>query len=544
MYGTGTVQYTEQSNSKEAVVVPMSAIADIVEGDDKGGGGEYDDDDSRPSQIAVTASVDCDDDIDDIDEFLGAIRLRSDDDDDDEAADEDDDDENGFDDANAAGPLQPSRPRQQQQPIAVVGDFSDDSTTTTAEFQQQQQRYASRKPVWWKRQSGKAGLSKGQRRAVASMEQRYGLKRPPVYGALLPSWDDIFSFPQQQKQKQPCDDSAAVSAAAAVEVWLELGFGLGDNLLCLAAASADTAAASALCVPHPESLAQQQQQPNHNSQYHHHRRRCLVGAEVHAAGIGTVFARMQSAIGEAKYWDGYTLFDESIHGSNIASTRHATPFDSNNTAAEPNPQQQQEAPVNITDAISSSNSRAPTTTTIRKAAAAAMYDHVRIYAGDGTKLLQCVPDHSVTAVLVTFPDPFMGNQQQHWRLLQVSVLTELRRILLLPPSISPLPSIGGGGGGRLYLATDHAGYHQWSHDQVAALNRILQEQVETNHGSASSSSSSNPMVLLFALVEPTPDRASWLPVVSKYEQKGWDEGRPTWLSCWELVVMVRDGVVV
>ena len=36
-------------------------------------------------------------------------------------------------------------------------------------------------------------------------------------------------------------------------------------------------------------------------------------------------------------------------------------------------------------------------------------------------------------------------------------------------------------------------------------------------------------------VTPTPDRSSWLPVVSYYEQKGIDEGRKTMLQCWEKI---------
>jgi len=39
----------------------------------------------------------------------------------------------------------------------------------------------------------------------------------------------------------------------------------------------------------------------------------------------------------------------------------------------------------------------------------------------------------------------------------------------------------------------------------------------------------------FRLVEPCPDRSEWLPAISRYEQKGWDEGRTTKLSCWEAI---------
>jgi tRNA G46 methylase TrmB len=115
--------------------------------------------------------------------------------------------------------------------------------------------------------------------------------------------------------------------------------------------------------------------------------------------------------------------------------------------------------------------------------------------------------------LITFPDPFMGKHQEHWRLMQISVLVELRRILT----------------GRLYLATDHEGYHEWSHAQVDAFNSLQRLQ----HESSSSSTNNSSKCKQFELVESTPDRSLWLPVVSKYEQKGWDEGRVTWLSCWQ-----------
>ena len=139
-----------------------------------------------------------------------------------------------------------------------------------------------------------------------------------------------------------------------------------------------------------------------------------------------------------------------------------------------------------------------------------LYSNLRLHTGDGTKLLACLPDHSVHAILVTFPDPFVN--QVGCRLLQVSVLEEIWRVLV--------PQ------GRLYLATDHAGYHAWSQVQVELFNQQQQQQQQQDDTTKSR---------CFRLVEPTPDRRLWLPVVSKYEQKGWDEGRSTHLSCWEAI---------
>jgi tRNA G46 methylase TrmB len=292
--------------------------------------------------------------------------------------------------------------------------------------QQQQPQYMSRKPLWWKRKSG--NTTKGQRRALNDPAmQRFKLlhNKPAVYGEKF-QWNQVFNNTANERNK---------------EIWLELGFGLGDNLLCLAARSRSTAV---------------------SDQY-------FVGAEVHAAGVGAVLSRMQSGIQQPQhYWDGYTLFDESTRICYTAP-RACNDVDCNTTT---------------------------------------LYDHVRIYAGDGTKLMHRIPDQSVDTVLVAFPDPFPRDQEQPWRLLQLEVLTELRRIVT----------------GRVYLATDHEGYHKWSHQQVETFNRHRQMQA---------SSPTDPAAAVFALVAPTPDRSTWLPVVSKYEQKAWDEGRTTHLSCWE-----------
>jgi tRNA G46 methylase TrmB len=296
-------------------------------------------------------------------------------------------------------------------------------------------QYTCKKPLWWKRQSAK-GISKGQRRAVNDPAmQRFKLVKP-AYGTKL-QWNQVYNI--NVKKGKPR------------EIWLELGFGLGDNLLCLASQQ------SRCCCNY-------------------------VGAEVHAAGIGTVFSRMQSGIRHNEYWDGYTEWKDAT-----TTTTTTTTTTQRTTTA-------------LTTAPADNDA---TTTTL--------YDHVRVYAGDGTKLLHSIPDQSVAAVLITFPDPFPLKHQQHWRLLQLDILSELRRVLLATR-------------GRLYLATDHEGYHDWSHQQVKAFNQLQRDcRGNDNH---------NPTTL-FKLVEPTPDRALWLPVVSKYEQKGRNEGRTTWLSCWE-----------
>jgi tRNA G46 methylase TrmB len=155
-------------------------------------------------------------------------------------------------------------------------------------------------------------------------------------------------------------------------------------------------------------------------------------------------------------------------------------------------------------------------------------DRLRIHAGDGYKLLPKLPDGSLAAVLVIFPDPFPKETDATYRLVQHQTLIECHRILRKAErrcsstgtnadSISINTATDNNSHalkrkGRLFLATDHDGYHEWCH-------RIMHEV----------NASSSP---LFELEQPCPNRMEWLPAVSRYEQKGWDEGRSTKLTCW------------
>eukprot|EP00980_Cylindrotheca_fusiformis_P005101 scaffold1083_cov114-Cylindrotheca_fusiformis.AAC.5 len=128
------------------------------------------------------------------------------------------------------------------------------------------------------------------------------------------------------------------------------------------------------------------------------------------------------------------------------------------------------------------------------------YKNLRLHTGDGVKLLPFIPPSSVAAVLVTFPDPFPKENQAQWRVVQTHTVLQVHRILRES--------------GTFFLATDHDGFNDWAHCVMESVNG------ET---------------ALFCKVEPCPDRLEWLPVVSKYEKKGWSEGRRTTLSCWRKV---------
>jgi len=305
------------------------------------------------------------------------------------------------------------------------------------------EQYVSRKPLWWRRQARKP--SKAQRRLLndPTTKQRFQLDRPKQYGDFL-DWNQVFSSNNNN-------------------VWLELGFGLGDNLLRLSEQYADVN---------------------------------FVGSEVHAAGTATAVQRIVQASSflssvagidlnsQQRFWKGYSLWRPGVE-TDLRYTAGQNDAD-------------ELSPPNSPNADGGGGGGGAT---VRPSASAITpYSNLRFNTGDGTKLLACIPNHSLTAVLVTFPDPF--EHQPECRLLQVSVLKELWRVLVT-------------NGGRLYLATDHAGYHTWSHHQIDRFN----EETPTD--------------ILFQPLDPAPDRSQWLPVVSKYERKGWSEGRTTHLSCWQ-----------
>ena len=190
----------------------------------------------------------------------------------------------------------------------------------------------------------------------------------------------------------------------------------------------------------------------------------LVGAEIHQPGVGTVCQRMLEGIRNKAFWTEYVTYSPELdpyHDGSATASHGESDLRDLDSQQDP-------------------------------------YTNVRIYPGDGVKLLPYIPSSSLSAVLVTFPDPFAGNKEKKWRLIQTHTLVEIHRTLKTS--------------GRLYLATDHEGYHEWSHSVMNQLNS------ET---------------LKFRLMDTCPDRLDWLPVISRYEQKGWDEGRSTRLSCWQ-----------
>ena len=385
--------------------------------------------------------------------------------------------------------------------------------------------YTSKKPLWWKRQSGRK-ISSRQRHAIQEV-QNLGLqlKLPATTtknDSLIQNiirydnnnindnqsaevHNDSLQLPAPIGKIRPQIDWESVFPTyhymSGDEIWLEIGFGLGDNLLCLAASSSPTA-----------DLDMNGVINNNNNKEDPHTtiRKFFVGAEMHKGGVGTICTRIQSANHERIYWKDYALFDSSC----------------------------------ITSFTENLNYSSVSEATIL------LYSNIRLHMGDGIKLLHFIPNNSLSTILITFPDPFMGTNQSSYRILQLDVLDQIRRVLISPEKVvtseegeSTHNSTLIARPGRLYLATDHFGYHEWSHDQVRKFNnqKNLKKEEETTYIKLPSMMIDDKKVHLkktretFKLVEPTPERSLWLPVVSKYEQKGYDEGRKTYLSCWEAI---------
>jgi len=182
--------------------------------------------------------------------------------------------------------------------------------------------------------------------------------------------------------------------------------------------------------------------------------RQYIGAEIHQPGLGTVLSRMEKAIESSQYWNQQTYHD-------------ATPF--------------------IPSASSS---------------LLQPYENVRIYPGDGIKLLRFLPRASLDCIYLTFPDPWP--KQNQFRVIQEETVREMGRVL------KP-------GSGCFYLATDAICFDEWTRMIFLLVLNSNQRESDTE----------------WQEIVPCPDRRHWLPAVSKYEEKGVNERRETMIQCWK-----------
>jgi tRNA G46 methylase TrmB len=276
-----------------------------------------------------------------------------------------------------------------------------------------------------------------------------------------------------------------------MNIWLELGFGRGENLLALAHRKRDD--------------------PNFY----------LVGVEIHNPGIGIACQRIEQSWnndGEERYWVDYELYSPELD-----------PYSNNHNDSDV----QEETETTATTTISPNRSefdqqqfQAPPP---QQSVPVEPYSNMRIHAGDGFKLLSKIPSNSLAAILVTFPDPFPNERDQQYRLIQIQTLQEFHRILRKQEEKKQAEEEEEqNNGGFFFLATDHDGYNVWCHDVMDRVNNENENQTSTD-GDDQVPKSRMPK---FRSVEPCPHRSEWLPAVSTYERKGWEEGRSTKLSCW------------
>jgi len=284
-----------------------------------------------------------------------------------------------------------------------------------------------------------ASTSRAQKRAMRAILTEERRLPKIQYGRFY-EWREIFP-----STKDDHDDH---------DIWIELGFGRGENLLALAHRK------------HNDAVS-------------------LIGMEMHQSGVGTTCRRMQKGLEGGQHWTDYTLYSSAMD-PNTCPTEGESKID-----------------PEMTEDVPEISATSDPTVDCHHLPKNDLYGNLRLWPGDGVKLFPKIPDSSIACILLTFPDPFPEDREIEWRLIQVSTLREIHRILR--------KTSGRPFSGRFFLATDHEGYHKWSHDCVNLLNK--------DH-------------LMLELIEPCPDRLEWLPAVSHYEEKGWNEGRRTQLSCW------------
>ena len=316
----------------------------------------------------------------------------------------------------------------------TIQDSVKTSSPSTDEAKGTSIPYTSRKPKWWHR-LGPGKPTKGQKKAIQVMQATHQLPRL-AYNTMY-DWTDVFG-------------RESFGESTSSYPWLEIGCGTGENLLALA-------------------------------------ERCptqtLIGAEMHASGIGNCFQRMYQATQRHRLFCGYLLYSEDLE-KELQRASSTTEKEEANAERD-----NQHTNYNDESLYSSHTVSEP-------------YPNVRIFPGNGVKVLQASPDASLDAVLITFPDPFPKDAS--YRLLQLDVLDEIARVLR--------PGIG-----RLVVATDHDGHAAWAAKQVEDHQKHRLNYKKWNKLSLIS----------------TDLRAYYLPAISKYEAKGWREGRTTKVIVYE-----------
>lgn len=119
--------------------------------------------------------------------------------------------------------------------------------------------------------------------------------------------------------------------------------------------------------------------------------------------------------------------------------------------------------------------------------------NIRVYYADAVEVFaQCIPAHSLDVIQIFFPDPWPKRRHRKRRLIQPQFIE-----MILPKLKS---------GGAIHLATD------WQ-DYAEQMMQVL---------------SAFPQLVNTAGVGQYADRSSQRPVITKFEQRGKNDGREIW----------------
>lgn len=319
--------------------------------------------------------------------------------------------------------------------------------TQTKNNEDDERHYISKKPKWWKRIAGRRGTP-GQRKAISRMTDK---------GFVLPTKHLVGKYQQEisisklfastpYKGLPITSEDILVPQASIVStdhprndvVSNRMTMDESDPHVCLEIGFGlgDVLLANAAKFPH----------------------RYYIGSEIHQPGVGSALMRMEKSIESGSYWLEQTWIDN----------RDKVEIQNRN--------KQQMADESFHP-----------------------FGNLRIYPGDGVKLLGMLPAKSLNSIYLTFPDPWPKEDDHGWRVIQEETVHAFERVL------KP--------GGCFYLATDSECFFEWT-------KHVFQKSNENT-------------TVSWEQVFPCPDRSDWLPVLSKYEEKGIAEGRSTLYQCWK-----------
>lgn len=211
--------------------------------------------------------------------------------------------------------------------------------------------YVAKKPRWWRQLAGRRG-TKGQRKAIARMVQK-GFVIPTKMGKYQYEINvsRLFEIPPRG---QPIT--------------------LDDILVPMVSDTNGQMRSNEICSLHQKKIALELgfgQGDNIISNASKFPDRCFIGAEIHQPGVGVALMRMENAINDNTFWTEQTWVDEN------------------------------DATTILTNEKKLQSSSLP-------------YDNLRIFPGDGVKLLGFLPENSIDEIYLTHPDPWPKEQDHHW----------------------------------------------------------------------------------------------------------------------------------